>query len=87
MRSSNNKKNTTLGVSVTDDELKEINRRIREEEDKTGKRMSVSAYIRKYMLEPHLNGNALSLPDSKPDTEQTIEPATEGKYAHLLDDI
>jgi len=87
MRSSNNKKNTTLGVSVTDDELKEINRRIRAEEDKTGKRMSMSAYMRQYMLMPFLNGNALSVPDSKPDTEQDNKQEQDGPYAHLLDDI
>ena len=83
----NSKRTNVLAMTVTDDELKEINRRIRAEEDKTGKRVSVSAYMRKYMMEPHLNGNAPSVPDSKPDTEQHIEPVIYGKYAHLLDDV
>jgi len=77
----------TVSLTITEDEEKLLRKLIRECEDKENKYITRSQYLRQYVLLPHLNGNAPSVPDSKPDTEQSIKPVIQGKYAHLLDDV
>ena len=81
------KREISRSFTLTKDEDKLLRKLVREYEDKEDTRISLSEYIRRFILLPYMNGNAPSLPDSKPDTEQHIEPGIQGKYAHLLDDV
>ena len=81
------KRDRMAGFTITKDEDRLLRKLIREYEDKENKSITRSEYIRRFIFLPYMNGNAPSLPDSKPDTEQRIEPVIQGKYAHLLDDV
>ena len=81
------KRDRMAGFTITKDEDRLLRKLIREYEDKENKSITRSEYIRRFIFLPYMNGNAPSLPDSKPDTEQHIEPVIQGKYAHLLDDV
>lgn len=96
MRISNNKRSNAYSFSLTEKENELFKKLWREAEDMSDERLSASEYIRHYMVMPYIECHTIpdrpedtspSVPDSKPDTEQTVEPVIYGKYAHLLEDV
>jgi len=61
------KREKTAGMTITEDEWKALLGKIREKESEIGDRLTISSYLRDYVLKPHLNGN------SSPPQETVIE--------------
>jgi len=61
------KREKTAGMTITEDEWKALLGKIREKESEIGDRLTISSYLRDYVLKPHLNGN------SSPPQETEIE--------------
>jgi hypothetical protein len=71
----------TITVKLDDELYVELKKTAIDESMLNGNYISMNSIVVRLLKE------YLAKQDSKPDTEQTIEPVTEGKYAHLLDDI
>ena len=80
MRTTNNKRGNVLSFALTETEMKLFKKLWREAEDTNDIRLSASEFIREYMIMPYidchtisdrLEDTSISVPDSKPDTEQT----------------
>ncbi len=61
------KREKTVGMAITEDELRQLLEMMKRKESEIGKRLTVSNYLREYFLQPHLNGN------SAPPQETEIE--------------
>ena len=61
----------TLSMTVQEDEMKELVSKIRKKEDETGKRYTISSFLREFVLKPYLNGS--SSPSQEPENPPSQE--------------
>lgn len=76
------KREKTLSMTVTEDESVVIYQKIREKEDELGKRITLSVFLREYLLKPYLNGNS-----SPPQETEIVKPKKEEGSNFDFEDI
>lgn len=75
------KREKTMSMTVTEDESVAIYQKMLEKEHELGKRMTLSAFLREYVLRPYLNG------DGSPPQETQIEKPKKEEPSFDFDDI
>ena len=63
------KREKNVGMTITEDERQALLMKIREKETELNERLTVSSYLREYVLKPHLNGACSPSDEPTQDTE------------------
>ena len=76
------KREKTAALTMTNDEYRDLLMKIREKESETEKRLTISDYLREYVLKPHLNGQC-SPSEETPQETPKEEPKMEDKFGDI----
>lgn len=68
------KREEIVHIAITKDEMREINRKIAEEMLESGKRMTVSTFLREFAIKPFLNNESSPSETTVQDTEPEKSP-------------
>ena len=63
------KREKNVGMTITEDERQALLMKIREKENELNERLTISSYLREYVLKPHLNGVCSPTDEPSQDTE------------------
>ena len=72
------KREKTVGMTITKDEMQELVKKMYEKESELGERLTISSYLREYVLKPHLNGQC-----SPTETTEPEKPTEDDLFSNL----